>query len=121
VRIDGNRVLLSPNTTGSFANDGLYYDVTGLPGINSSSGPALFGYYGGSWGALAPNVVALTWDSSGDVWVNNNLSTGSLTVRGDYLVVNGGTPVYAYIGDDGSGNDVQIGSQKSGITAVYYF
>jgi hypothetical protein len=52
------------------------------------------------------------------VWVNNNLSASSLTVRGDYLVVNGGTPVYAYLGDDGSGNDVQIGSQKSGVTAV---
>jgi hypothetical protein len=50
--------------------------------------------------------------------VSNNLSVGSLTVRGDYLVVNGGTPLYAYIGDDGVGNDVQIGSQRSGITAV---
>jgi hypothetical protein len=118
VRIDGNRVLLSPNTTGSFASDGLYYDVPGLTGINNGSGPSLFGFYGGSLGALAPNVVALSWDSGGDVSVGNSLSTGTLTVRGDYLVVNGGTPVNAYFGDDGSGNDVQIGSQKSGVTAV---
>jgi hypothetical protein len=33
-------------------------------------------------------------------------------------VVNGSTPVYCYLGDDGSGNDVQIGSQKSGVTAL---
>jgi hypothetical protein len=121
VRIDGNRVLLSPNTTGSFANDGLYYDMAGLPGINNDTGPFLGGFYGGALGALAPNTVSLSWDSAGNAWVNNNLSTGSLTVRGNYLVVNGGTPVLAYIGDDGSGNDVQIGSQKAGVTAVSCF
>ena len=70
-------------------------------------------------GALNPNVLAMSWDAGGNCSVNNNLSAGSLTVRGsNYLVVNRGTPVYAYIGDDGAGNDVQIGSQKSGITAV---
>jgi hypothetical protein len=118
VRIDGNRLLLSAATTGSFANDGLYYDMAGLPGINDDTGPFLGGYFGGALGGLGPTVACLSWDASGNVWVNNNLSAGSLTVRGDYLVVNGGTPVYAYLGDDGSGNDVQIGSQKSGVTAV---
>jgi hypothetical protein len=118
VRIDGNALLLSPSTTGSFAGDGLYYDVAGLPGINDDTGPFLGGYYGGVLGGLGPTVASLSWDASGDVWVNDNLSTGTLTVRGEYLVVNGNTPVYAYIGDDGSGNDVQIGSQKSGVTAV---
>jgi len=118
VRIDGNRLLLSAATTGSFANDGLYYDMAGLPGINDDSGPFLGGYFGGALGGLGPTVVCLSWDASGDVWVNDNLSTASLTVRGEYLIVNGNTPVYAYLGDDGSGNDVQIGSQKSGVTAV---
>src|ERR1017187_10544687 len=118
VRIDGNRLLLSAATTGSFANDGLYYDMAGLPGINDDTGPFLGGYLGGALGGLGPTVACLSWDPSGNVWVNDNLSAGSLTVRGDYLVVNGGTPVYAYLGDDGSGNDVQIGSQKSGVTAV---
>ena len=118
VRIDGNRLLLSPATTGSFALDGLYYDMAGLPGINADSGPFLGGFYGGVLGGLGPTVASLSWDASGNAWVNGNFSTGTLTVRGEYLVVNGNTPVYAYIGDDGSGNDVQIGSQKSGITAV---
>jgi len=43
---------------------------------------------------------------------------GSATVEGEYLVVNGLTPAYCYLGDDGSGRDVQIGSQKPGVTAV---
>jgi hypothetical protein len=117
VRIDGHELYLEPNS-GSFANDGMVFGDGGLPGINSGYGPWIAGYFGGALGALAPNVVALSWDSGGDCSVSNNLSVGSLTVRGDYLVVNGGTPVYAYIGDDGVGNDVQIGSQRSGITAL---
>lgn len=121
IRTDGHQLLLEPGTGGSFENDGLVFGDGGLPGINGGYGPFLSGYYGGALGALAPNTIALAWDSGGDAWVSNNLSAGSLTVRGDFLVVNGGTPVYAYLGDDGSGNDVQIGSQKSGITALACF
>ena len=117
VRMDGNELFLEPNS-GSFANDGLVFGDGGLPGINYGYGPWLAGYYGGALGGLSPNTVCLSWDYSGDVWVSNNLSTASLTMRGEYLVVNGLTPVYAYIGDDGFGNDVQIGSQKSGVTAL---
>ncbi|MFZ0826635.1 MAG: hypothetical protein WAO02_04355 [Verrucomicrobiia bacterium] len=119
VNLEGNELYLEPPTSGGFANDGLVFGNGGLPGINlAGDGPWLAGFYGGSLGGLSPNTVCLSWDYSGDVWVSNNLSTASLTVRGDYLVVNGGTPLYAYIGDDGFGNDVQIGSQRSGITAV---
>ena len=118
IRTDGHQLLLEPGTGGSFANDGIVFGDGGLPGINDGYGPFIAGYYGGSLGALAPNTISLSWDSAGDAWVSNNLSVGSLTVRGDFLVVNGGTPVYAYIGDDGSGNDVQIGSERSGITAL---
>ena len=119
VRIDGNELYLEPSTSGVYANEGLVFGDGGLPGINYlGNGPWLAGYYGGALGGLSPNVVALSWDAGGNCSVSNNLSVGSLTVRGDYLVVNGGTPLYAYIGDDGVGNDVQIGSQRSGITAV---
>jgi hypothetical protein len=120
VSINGHTLLLEPSTAGSYVNDGLVWGNGGLAGsiASSANAPFLAGYWGGSLGALAPSILAFSWDSSGNCSVNNNLSVGSLTVRGDYLVVNGGTPVYAYIGDDGSGNDVQIGSQKSGITAL---
>ena len=118
--INGHTLLLEPSTAGSYVNDGLVWGNGGLAGsiASSANAPFLAGFWGGSLGALAPNILAFSWDSSGNCSVNNNLSVGSLTVRGEYLVVNGLTPVYAYIGDDGSGNDVQIGSQKSGITAV---
>jgi hypothetical protein len=78
-RIDGNRLLLEP---GSDVNNGLTYGTGTLPGINSDSGPFLFGYEGGALGAVSPNTICLSWDYSGDVWVSNNLSIATLTIRG---------------------------------------
>ena len=120
VSINGKTLLLEPSTAGAYANDGLVWGNGGLAGsiALSTNAPFLAGYWGGSLGALSPSIVAFSWDSAGNCSVNNNLSVGSLTVRGNYMVVNGGTPVYAYLGDDGVGSDVQIGSQRSGITAV---
>jgi len=118
IRTDGHHLLLEPANGGSFANDGIVFGDSGLPGINGGYGPFIAGYYGGTLGALAPNTVALSWDSSGDAWVSNNLSTSSLTVRGEYMEVDGLTPVYCYVGDDGSGGDVQIGSLQSGVRNV---
>jgi hypothetical protein len=115
VRINGHTLLLEPSTAGSYVGDGLVWGNGGLAGsiANSANAPFLGGFWGGSLGALSPNIVALSWDSAGNVGVNKQL-----TVQGEYMVVNGLTPVDAYIGDDGFGNDVQIGSQKSGVTAV---
>jgi hypothetical protein len=116
VQIDNGDLFL---TSGGNTNTGYGLGYrTGLPGISAGNGPFLYGYNGGALGGLEPTTIALSWDFSGDCWVSNNLSVGSLTMRGEYLVVDGLTPVDAYIGDDGFGNDVQIGSQKSGITAL---
>jgi hypothetical protein len=83
VSLNGNTLLLESSTDGSFANDGLYWGNGGLPGINYSGwGPFLAGYEGGSLGGLGPNTVCLSWDYSGNVWVSNNLSTATLTIRG---------------------------------------
>ena len=135
IRADGGSVSIQPST-GFFSNDGLVWGDGGLPGINTGAeSPFLAGFLGGAVGAWAPNTVCLSWDASGNCWVSNNLSAAALTLRGGsgptisasannlsvnsgFLVVNGLTPVYCYIGDDGSGNDVQIGSQLSGITTV---
>ncbi len=135
IRADGGAVSLQPSG-GSFSNDGLVWGDGGLPGINTGTeSPFLAGFLGGALGAWAPNTVCFSWDASGDCWVSNNLSTASLTLRGGsspslsasgnnvsvssgFLVVNGLTPVLCYLGDDGAGNDVQIGSQLSGITTV---
>jgi hypothetical protein len=113
---------------GSDTNNGLVYTPnSGLPGINSSQGPFLYGYIGGALGAVFPNTVCLSWDYSGDVWVNNNLSADSLTVRGNFAQItgananNGAGPIDAYIGGNGSGSDVQIGSMNSSIANVAFY
>jgi hypothetical protein len=68
---------------GSDTNNGLVYTAnSGLPGINSANGPFLYGWNGGALGSISPNTVCLSWDWTGDVWVSNNLSTATLTIRG---------------------------------------
>lgn len=103
-------------------NGGLFRTnaVTGITMGPGGDGPFLWGYEGGGLGTVGPDEVSLTWDYVGNVWVSNNLSAASLTIRGDqeFFVVPGLTPVQCYIGDDGSGSDVQIGSLRSGITAL---
>jgi hypothetical protein len=79
IRLDDNRLLL---LNGSDTNNGLTYIASGQPGISYGQGPFLYGFEGGSLGAVLPNTVCLSWDYSGDVWVSNNLSTATLTIRG---------------------------------------
>ena len=102
--LDGNDMYL----LNADPNRGIGYR-TSVAGVSPSGGDGIFvyGFDTGYLGTRNPDAVALTWD-----WHNN------VTVYGEYFVVNGLTPVYAYIGDDGVGNDVQIGSQRSGITAL---
>lgn len=102
--LDGNDLyLLEGNTWNGFGYR------SSVAGISPSGGEGIFvyGLDAGYLGTRNPDAVALTWD-----WHNN------VTTYGEYLVCKGLTPVDAYIGDDGSGNDVQIGSQISGITTV---
>jgi hypothetical protein len=83
VRLDQNRLLLT-SVVGN-ANDtgnGLEYDPSGLIGVPGGAGPFLFGFNGGALGTSDPNQVSLSWSYTGDVWVSNNLSTASLTIRG---------------------------------------
>jgi hypothetical protein len=67
---------------GADTNNGLTYVSSGLPGISAGNGPFLFGYNGGALGGLFPTTICLSWDYSGDVWVSNNCSVGTLTIRG---------------------------------------
>jgi len=85
IRTDGNPLLCNTSSSGSLANDGLYNGSSGLTGtwgINSGYGPGLWGYEGGTLGGLSPNIIALSWDAAGDIWVSNNCSVGTLTIRG---------------------------------------
>ena len=67
------------------------------------------------------NGQAETFIAGTKVGINNANPTTALDVGGEFITVEGATPVRAYIGDDGSGNDVQLGSLKSGITEVAFY
>jgi hypothetical protein len=62
---------------------------------------------------------ANTYIAGTTIGFNNYSPTpGTLDFGGGYIIAEGLGGVRPYIGDDGSGSDVQIGSYKSGITAV---
>jgi len=68
---------------GSDVNNGLEYLTSGLTGVpGGGAGPFLFGWNGGALGSPGPTSVSLSWTWTGDVWVSNNLSTATLTIRG---------------------------------------
>ena len=115
----------SPAGPGSYG--GMYLDTVGtntLPfygfamngsaigwtSINGSDANKWFLYDAGNYLAYAP--------ATGFFGVNTYSPSQALEVVGEFMMVDGLGGVKCYIGDDGSGNDVQIGSLKSGITAV---
>jgi len=65
-------------------NVGLGYrtSVAGVTVGPGGAGPFLWGWDGGALGTVAPDEVNLTWDYSGNVWISNNCSVASLTIRG---------------------------------------
>lgn len=66
-------------------------------------------------------------DNNGKVGINTTSPSERLEVNGNYVRIDGGNaadgsgPITAYIGGDGTGSDVQIGSMNSGITAVGFW
>ena len=55
---------------------------------------------------------------SGKVGINTASPSQALEVNGAFMMVDGIQGTQAYIGNGGSGNDVEVGSLTSGITAV---
>ncbi len=55
------------------------------------------------------------------VGINMSNPTAALDVNGEYMVVEGLGGVRCYIGDDGYGNDVQVGSVSHGVTSVSFY
>jgi len=80
MQLDNGDFFITSNTSTNNGY-GLGYR-TGLPGISSGNGPCLYGYNGGCLAGLSPFTVALSWDYSGDIWVSNNCSVGTLSIRG---------------------------------------
>jgi hypothetical protein len=65
-----------------------------------------------------PSTSTLYVASSGFVGINQNFPQQQLEVNGAFMMVDGVQGTQSYIGNGGSGNDVEVGSLKSGITAV---
>jgi hypothetical protein len=91
-----------------YAMDGGIYAWTYL---NGSSGGD------NSWNVY-DDGANMTLTPSGRLGVNTYTPSQALEVNGEFMMVDGLGGVKCYIGDDGSGNDVQIGSLTSGVTAV---
>ncbi|MBC8095983.1 MAG: hypothetical protein H7Y43_09235 [Akkermansiaceae bacterium] len=45
-------------------------------------GPFVYGFNGGALGVSGPDSIALKWDFNGNVWVSNDISVATLTIRG---------------------------------------
>jgi hypothetical protein len=80
VRINDNPLYLRGGTD---HNHGIAYSnvVSGI----SIDGPFIWGYNGGALGGVTtvnPDVVTLHWDWQGNVWISNNCSVATLTIRG---------------------------------------
>jgi len=119
-----------PGVSGtSTSNDGVYgssgsgngvHGVTsaigqaGVAGVNAVGG---YGVAGFSDEATGTGVYG-----RGNAWAGyfqgNVNVTGSLNVGGNFVTVNGAGGEKAYLGGDGLGGDIQIGSQNPAITAV---
>lgn len=69
----------------------------------------------------------LSIDVNGHVGINTTTPAERLEVNGDYVLIdghnanNGNGPIDAYIGGNGSGSDVQIGSMNSLITSIGFW
>jgi hypothetical protein len=77
MRVYDNNIYLRGNTD---PNHGIAYRST-VNGI-FFDGPFVWGYNGGALGTVGPDEVSLKWDYVGNVWISNNCSVATLTIRG---------------------------------------
>jgi len=79
----------------------------------SGTGSLYLNYWGGN-----VLLVTNTFNSAGRVGIGTAAPAQKLHVAGNYIRVDGAGNEQAYIGGDGSGGDVQIGSSNAAISAV---
>jgi hypothetical protein len=81
--------------------------------------------YGLDFYTGSSNRMSIT--SNGDVGIGTSSPTRKLEVNGNYILIDGSAaddgngPIDAYIGGNGSGSDVQVGSMNSLITGVGFW
>ncbi|MBI3867456.1 MAG: hypothetical protein HY299_02910 [Verrucomicrobia bacterium] len=78
-----------------------------------------FGYSGrrGSPGRVLVDLMPELWINFGPDWITTVLGSNT-RVQGDWLMVEGSGHEQAYLGGDGFGGDVQLGSQNPSVGAV---
>ena len=79
-RMDDNPIYLR---AGGDRNHGIAYSNT-VSGI-TIDGPFIWGFSGGALGGVTtvnPDCVSLRWDWQGNVWISNNCSVATLSIRG---------------------------------------
>jgi len=101
--------------TGTLA-DALTFGTSSGEGIASDRSPTGVSPYDLEFWTDFGNRLEI--QQHGNVGIGTATPSQKLEVNGGYVLVDGLSGVQVYIGDDGSGNDVQIGSFKSGITNV---
>jgi hypothetical protein len=112
---------------------GMYVETagTGLPFYGYSQSGAIsaytwvYGTYDNSWNVWDDGAT-LTLTPSGQLGVNTR-PTQALEVAGNFALIdganaaNGNGPIDAYIGGNGSGSDVQVGSLNSAIANIAFY
>jgi hypothetical protein len=89
------------------------------PTIHYATGPNQFDAVAtGGFNFLTGGGGGLQITSSGNVGINESGPSQKLEVNGEFMLVDGLGDEEAYVGGDGSGQDVQIGSLNPEITAV---
>jgi hypothetical protein len=77
VRINDRDLFLRP---GSDRSHGIAYRANAAgQGVD---GPFVYGFNGGALGTAGPDSITLRWDWVGNIWVSNDLSVATLSIRG---------------------------------------
>jgi len=95
--------------------------------IALATGPGQFIASVSDYVSLRAGLNSLIVSSDGDVGINTNYPSQALEVNGNYALIDGGAaangngPIDAYVGGDGGGSDVEIGSMNNNITGVGFW
>jgi hypothetical protein len=116
---------LNVGTVNNALTFGTSYGSTSGEGIGSVRSNGYANSYGLDFYTDYHNRMTVM--NNGNVGINTSNASQRLEVNGNYVLIDGGSaangdgPIDAYIGGDGSGSDVQVGSLNNSITGVAFW